>query len=352
MENHDVPTRGVIVLYSVSQRRHRGEPGDLIADTSTALCADAIASALESLGCSVRILPIRGELEGALQPYPPARWAVFNLAEGSDGRLFEEVRIALALEALGYTFTGARGLALAHSTNKALAKELLARAGIPTPAWRIYSDSDQVQAEYAGGAGPLPFPQIVKPVAEDASIGIGLGAVVHAPDELRQRVAYILSTYRQLALAEEFIPGREFNVSLWGRPAQVLPLAEIDFSAFEDPYQQIVTFAAKWDDDSHEYHNTPVRCPADLPQDVAGRINAVVLSAWNAVGGSGYGRVDIRLSVAGVPYVMEVNGNPDLSPDAGFFRAARAAGYDYPRMVARILHDAGYPITHSTDERV
>jgi D-alanine-D-alanine ligase len=181
---------------------------------------------------------------------------------------------------------------------------------------------------------------IVKPVAEDASIGVGPEAVVHSASALRERVAYILDTYRQVALAEAFVVGREFNVSIWGNPPQVLPVAEIDFCAFSDPYERIVSFAAKWEEESFEYRNTPVLCPAPLRPDLEASIATTAMRAWRALGCRGYARVDMRLSEEGVPYVVEVNCNPDLSPDAGFYRAARTAGHSYGDMAEQILQIA------------
>jgi D-alanine-D-alanine ligase len=158
-------------------------------------------------------------------------------------------------------------------------------------------------------------------------------------------VAYVVERYRQAALAEQFIAGREFNVSLWGSTSpEVLPLAEIDFSAFPDPLKRIVSFAAKWEENSFEYLNTPVRCPADVEPSLAERIRDVARRAWQAIGCRGYARVDIRLSESGIPYVIEVNCNPDISPDAGFFRAARAAGHTYQTMAEHILEMLWEPV--------
>jgi D-alanine-D-alanine ligase len=321
---------GVVVLYNDNATLTHGEPRDLQAVRGVIACARAVAEALEGLGRRVAPVPIRTSVEEALASYPPTEWLVFNLGEGESGHLFEEARVVWVLEAMGYLHTGADGEALARSTNKALAKTCLARAGIPTPPWRFYRHPDEVLE------GDLPFPLFVKPVAEDASQGIGEEAIVHDVGALKERVAYIVSRYRQAALAETFIAGREFNVSLWGRP-EVLPLAEVDFSAIASPYARIVSFAAKWEEDSFEYRNTPVRCPAEVEPELAERIRDVARRAWAAIGCRGYARVDMRLSADGTPYVLEVNCNPDISPDAGFFRAARAAGYSYPEMVRHIL---------------
>jgi len=327
------PTRkasGILVLYNQSEDVAHGEAQDLIAVQGVIACAQAVAEAL-AISHHVVQVPVTTTVEEALVPYPPDRWVVFNLCEGVNNRLFEEARSAWAIEAMGYRYTGNNGAALALSTNKGLAKQYLAAAGVPTPAWRVYRHPDEV------GEEARSFPLLVKPIAEDASQGIGADAVVRDVAALRQRVAYIAERYRQAALAEAFVAGREFNVALWGELPEVLPLAEIDFSSAPDPLGRIVTFAAKWEADSAEYARTPVRCPAEVEEATAKRVRDVAQQAWRAIGCRGYARVDIRLDAAGTPYVIEVNCNPDISPDAGFSRAARAGGYSYQEMVEKML---------------
>lgn len=326
--------RGVAIVYNRSESLVKGNPEDILADRAVIGCAHALGHALAEAGLQVALVAITADVESALEPYPATEWVVFNLGEGLGGRLFEEVRIAWALEAMGYRFTGSDAAALALSTHKARAKEALQRAGVPTPNWRLFRHPAEVTWE---ALGDLPLPAIVKPVAEDASQGIESGAVVRSLSDMRDRVAHLVGVYRQAALVEEFIPGREFNISIWGEPPQVLPLAEVDFSAFRDPLERIVSFSAKWIEDSFAYIHTPVVCPAKVEPDVADRIRAVALKAWKAIGCQGYARVDMRLSQENIPHVIEVNCNPDLSPDAGFYRAARAASYTYTDMALQIL---------------
>ncbi|MDY7079851.1 MAG: D-alanine--D-alanine ligase [Chloroflexota bacterium] len=330
---------GVVVLYNASEKLVKGEPRDMLAEQGVVACAQAITGALGAAGYRIAQVPVSDGVELALAPYPPTRWQVCNLGEGLEGRLFEEARIAWALEAMGYRFTGSGGDAIARSLHKAQAKILLAANGASTPPWWLFRHPDEVEEL----AADLPFPLIVKPVAEDASVGVGPDAVVHATSALRDRVAYVVECYRQAALAEVFVDGREFNIALWGDPPLVLPLAEIDFSAFEDPCARIVSFAAKWEVGSFEYHHTPALCPAPVDTRLGNRIADAARRAWTAIGCWGYARVDIRVSNEGTPYVVEVNCNPDLSPDAGFYRAARAAGHSYESMVVHILETARSP---------
>jgi D-alanine-D-alanine ligase len=327
---------GVAVLYNASESLVKGEPRDMLAERGVIACAQAIAESLRETEHRVALVPLSGDVESALVPYPPTQWVIFNLGEGLEGRLFEEARIAWALEAMGYCFTGAAGDALACSTHKARAKGLLAASGVATPAWWLFRHPDEVTAL----AAELAFPLIVKPVAEDASIGVGPDAVVHTVPALRERVAYVVERYRQAALAEAFVVGREFNVALWGDPPQALPLAEIDFSAFADPYNCIVSFAAKWEEASFEYHHTPALCPAPVDDRLGCCIVDTAQRAWTAIGCRGYARVDMRLGADDIPYVVEINCNPDLSPEAGFYNAARTVGYSYAGMAAHILEIA------------
>lgn len=320
--------RGILVLYNESPTLIKGEPRDMLAEQAVVACAQGVAEALAERFV-VRCVPIHADVEVALRHYRPTEWTVFNLGEGVQGRLFEEARIAWALEAMGYRMSGSPGPALARSIHKAHAKQLFESAGIPTPPWRLYRDVSEVRDE-------LGFPVIAKPVAEDGSLGIGPEAVVHDLAALRERVDHITAYYRQATLVERFIIGREFNVSLWGDPPKLLPLAEIDFHDFADPLERIVSFEAKWDPASFAFHHTPVLCPAVVSPSLERGICEAARTAWRVIGCRGYARVDMRVDEQERPFVVEVNCNPDLSPDAGFFQAVRSTGLSYAEMICRI----------------
>ena len=337
---------GVVVLYSETDKLGSAAPKDIAADLETIAIAKAVAGVLEQhTDLRVHLVPALRHVERVLAPFPPEDYLVFNLFEGVDGvvpedgndLLDEEARAALTLEALGYRYTGADGRALALSVNKAYAKAALVRGGVLTPAWRVFARADDVTSASVSG---LHFPVIVKPVAEDSSLGIDANAVVSDLDALRTRVAQVTACYQQPALAEEFIAGREFNVGIWGAPPQVLPLAEVDLSALGAPEKRIVTYAAKWEEGSFEYEHTPVTCPAVVSEALAARIRSTALRAWSIAGSrSGYGRVDMRVYGKRC-YVLEVNPNPSIAADAGLARAARAAGLDYAQMILAVLSQA------------
>lgn len=327
----------VIVLYNKSEQLIKGEERDKVADQGVVLCARTIISALHAMGDEVIDLPFDQDVESVLAPYPADKYVVFNLGEGMAGKLFEEARIAWALEAMGYSFTGNSGDALALSLNKARAKSVLRAAGLKTPDWWLFSSPNEIDLE---DTHKFPFPLIVKPLAEGGSIGLDGSAVVRSVETLRERVAYITEKYCQSALAERFVIGRELNVALLGDPPKVLPIAEIDFSDFSDPCEKIVSFDAKWTEESFEYNHTPAICPAELPANIENRVRRAALKAWDAIGCSGYVRVDIRLDNRNTPYILEVNCNPDISTNAGFHQTARKAGYNYKSMIFDIIQNA------------
>ena len=183
----------------------------------------------------------------------------------------------------------------------------------------------------------MSLPAIVKPVAEHGSCGITLASVVQDRKSLGERIDACIRDYRQAALVEEFIIGRELNVALWGNGfPEVLPVAEIAFRWTDEPLQQIVSFSGKWHKDSVEARGTPGICPAELAPHVQDRVEAAAVLAYQELGVRGFARVDMRLRDE-IPYVLEVNSHPDLAPDAGFFRSARAAGHSYASMLLYIL---------------
>lgn len=335
--------RGIVVLFSQNDHSPAPDSREALADLETIQTAQAVAEVLrQRTSWEVHLLPAAMHVERKLGAFPPQDYWVFNLFEGvdglirenSDGLLDEEAHTALTLEELGYRFTGAHGQALALAINKARAKAILREGGVLTPAWRVFLHSEELTTEALHG---LHFPLIVKPVAEDSSLGIDANAVVSTESSLRAQVTHITAHYQQGALVEEFIDGREINAALWDDPPQILPLAEVDLKDLGESTQRIVSFAAKWEEHSFEYLHTPVACPAVIEEGLAQRIHKTALRAWQLIGGrQGYGRVDMRVQGERV-YVLEVNPNPSIAPDAGFARCAKAAGYDYAAMILHII---------------
>lgn len=264
------------------------------------------------------------DLAGKLADYAPEEYLVFNWCEEIPGLPRSAAEVARCLETMGFTFTGADSQTLVLTQDKRLVKRVLRRSGVPTPAWKIYD---------AGAEnGWQRFPAIVKPAFEHCSFGVTREAVVCTPEELNRRIAYVLKEFSQPALVEEFIDGREFHVTVIGNGTlHVLPAAEMDFSAFDDVRDRLCTYESKFDPHSIPYNAIGLRLPAPLTPEEQAELERVSAAAYRATQCRDYARMDIRLQ-EGVFYVLDVNPNADISPDASLALAAEAAGYPYGRL--------------------
>ncbi len=318
----------ILVLYTQAEKVIKGEPGDLFCDQETAAAARAVSSALAGLGYRVACAGVTGNVAQALGTYSPREWVVFNLCESLDGDSALEATVPPVLEERGFAYTGSSGPVLAACLNKASVKARLLAAGLRTPRYAVLSSPDD--------ACSVPLPAIAKPVAEDASLGITFDSVAREAAALRARVAYILERYRQPALVEEFIPGREFSVGVWGNnPPEPLPPCETLYLDIPDPLQRLQTYDAKWVETSFAYEHTPVVCPAEVGPELRGALVQSALAAYRIMGCRDYARVDMR-ERDGVPYILEINPNPAIAPYGSMAKAARVCGLEYAQLVERI----------------
>lgn len=317
----------ILVVYNVVEP---SEEEGVLSEEEIVFVEQHIARALEEHGHLTVSVPIRNDLWTPLKQYDPNEWLIFNLCESFRNKTYLEPYIISVFEYLGFRYTGSDRRTLANCLNKARAKEILQAHGIPTAAFQVFTPFTIHQRR-------LEFPLFVKPVSEDASIGITMDSVVRDDRALRRQVRFIWDKYHEPALVEEFIDGREFNVTVLGNESpRVLPLSEINFRHIADPFARIVSYRAKWVPTSEEYLKTPPTCPARVSESLKRRIEDVARRAYQAMGLRDYGRVDIRVK-DGIPYVLEVNPNADLAPDAGIARAARAAGMSYADLADEIV---------------
>lgn len=261
---------------------------------------------------------------------------VFNLCEEAFGKSSFEMHIAALLELYGLRFTGSGPLTLGLALNKGLTKDILYSSDLLTPEYAVMKEPP------AKLKRTLKFPLIVKPLKEDASIGIDSEAVVKTMKELKKRVEFIITKFNQPAIVEEYVDGREFNIAVLGNGKNIraLPPSEIDFVDFPEGKPKICCYEAKWVQESPFYKKTVPVCPANIPDAMKDELQAVALKAYHAMGCRDYARVDVRVGEDGNIKVLEVNPNPDISSDAGLARAARAVGLDYAKLVAEIVTTA------------
>ena len=309
----------------------RGEAIDRIAEQGAEHEARAVAAALTELGHKPVLVPLGQDITAfaaelrRLQPD-----LAFNLCEAFWGESRKEMHVAALFDLLGLTYTGAPPLSLGLTQDKARTKDLLSKHQLPTPKYCLVK-----LGEHYSRVKDMVYPLIVKPRWEDASQGISNESVVENEKKLLARIDYVHRTYRQGALVEEFIEGREINAAIIGNgPHDVLPLSEIKFHP--DLAQPIVSYEGKWLEQSQQYKLTEPVCPAPLKMRSEMLLRDVALRAYKLLECRDYARVDFRLR-DGVPYILEVNANPDISPDAGLARSARVANLSYPQLIARIL---------------
>jgi D-alanine-D-alanine ligase len=320
---------------------HGAVPADAPPDEQDVLVEVAtVAEGLGTLGFDAVAVPLTLDLAAArrrLKALKPA--VVFNLVESVEGQgRFVHLATTL-LDSLGLPYTGAGTTATVLSASKPLAKRTMRAAGIPTAPW----------VDDASGRLPVPDfagPYIVKSVWEHASIGLDAGSIVATAADVPAVAAAKAATHGGEWFAEQFIAGREFNLGLVGGPdgPEVLPIAEMTFVDYPEGAPRIVDYAAKWDASSFAFHHT-VRDfdlpPSDGP--LLARLGSIARACWSAFGLDGYARVDFRVDEAGRPWVLEVNTNPCISPDGGFFAAAARAGLALPDLLQRILDDIKRP---------
>lgn len=299
---------------------------------------EAVAESLARLGVDFRRVGVRTLLD------IPASLSfrgtlVFNLVESLQGAPADVNGVPVVCSSLGTECTGGATPCLDLCQDKARARAVLADAGVPTP-FAAFLPVGTLPPDTGLPAGRL----IVKPVRADAGEGIDDSSVLAATDTagIAAAVARVHREMRQAVLLEQYIDGREFNVSILernGKP-EVLPLAEIEFCSFPPGKPRIVGYAAKWLTDSFEYIHTKRVVPARISEELAIAIRRVALAAWYALDCRDYVRVDIRVDPNGTPLVLEVNPNPDISPDAGFAAALAAAGLSYDDFVGTVLANA------------
>src|SRR4051812_11614315 len=295
-------------------------PDALILDT-----VQAIEQSLRSEGNEVGYIPV----------YQDGKWIeklrkgkfdmAFNMCEGIDGIAALESAVISVLELFKIPFTGASSYTTAVCLRKPVINGLLEKNGLPIPRFAAIRRGDPLVS--------VGFPAIVKPAAEDASLGVEQRSVVKNMRQLAERVGAMLDVWDEV-LVQRYIDGREVNVGILGDA--VLPIAEIDFGKMPRGRWRIVTYQSKWAPGSVDDVGGVPRCPARLPAKVSAECRRVALKAWQLSGGFGYGRVDMRIDANGQPWILEVNANPDIAPDAGLARMARVVGIEYSALIRSI----------------
>jgi len=240
------------------------------------------------------------------------------------------------LEMHGYRYTGSSPTALLVARNKSLTKKILAYHGIRVPAF-----TECHLGEKPMRPSELRFPLIVKPLLEDASVGIAQASVVENDEDLAERVKFIHEKFRQAAIVEELIEGRELYVGLVGNETvQQLPIIEMTFGEAENGEHRIATYKAKWDEEYRKRKKIKNVFAKGLSDELTAKIGDICTTAFHALWLQDYGRIDLRLTHDDEVYVLEVNPNPFIAFEHEMANAAEKAGMGYDEFIQRIVDEA------------
>jgi len=310
-------------------------PPDLLAECDSDETILAIKNALEERW---EVIPIESDeyaFERLQQSNPHI---VFNVAE----RIFgpnRESHIPTLCEYLGIPYTGSDPLTLGICLDKSRAKEILSFYGVANPAFWTVESAAELPAD-------PPLPAIVKPLCEGSSKGVKDNSVVRTPQALKERVEEIISLYKQPAIVERFLTGREFTIGILGNGAEmeILPVVEIDYSQLPAGASPIYSYEAKWIWDRPEKPLEIFRCPAQISPPLEQSIHQLVRRACKVLRIRDWCRIDVRLDETGTPHILELNPLPGILPNpednSCLPKAARAAGYSYSQLIQRVVIEA------------
>jgi len=299
---------------------------------------ESVQKALQAAGYRCSLFNMNGDVRRLFDFLDEKRPdVIFNLCESVGNESIHEMHVAGLYELMGIPYTGASAFVLGSCLSKVRTKEVLRSHGLPVPRFQVFRNVTSIGADDV----QVPFPAIVKPSQEDASLGIESDSIVDNLAALKKKVRRIFQTYDQPALVEEYIDGREINVAIIGNKRPIpLPISEIDFGKLPSDYPKIVTYRAKWIQGSVEYDGTVGVCPAPLAPEVEKNVRELALKAYRVMGCRDYARIDMRLDKDNNPFIIEVNPNPDISDDAGFARSARAYGMTFEQTISKIVEYA------------
>jgi len=324
----------IALAYNLKEKDDT-KPADYFSEFDSDETINSIISALRKKGHSIDAVDVGRE--DIFSYFRKNRVdMVFNIAEGKAGK-FRESEIPAILDYLNIPYTGSNTFSLALALNKALTKKILVAEDIPTPRFQVFvKGNEELNPD-------LKFPLIVKPNREGSAKGINLSNVVTSEEGLFKKIKEIRNIYKQEALVEEFIDGKELTVGvLENGKTTVLPILEIDFSSCGKSGEYFYSWRMKEYQGDSELGLTPTfHCPARLDNQTEARIQEVVLKTHRAVGCFDISRTDIRLSKDNIPYVLEINPLPGLNPtESNFPIMAYAAGMQYDDLIEAILISA------------
>jgi D-alanine-D-alanine ligase len=329
---------------AIEQRPDEEPPSsaDVYAEWDSAETIDAVAAALSAFGDVIRIEASESLPERLRSERPDI---VFNIAEGLHGTN-REAHVPAICEFFAMPYSGSDPFTLSLCLDKARTKDFLTAHGVPNAPYSLIEDEASLARILGRLGSDSKFPLFLKPVHEGSSKGITEKNFVRDRDELEAQARWLLATYDQPVIAEEFLPGAEFTCGVLGNgaSAQVLPIVGMNFESLPDGALPIYGYEAKWIWDTPDEPLDIFQCPARISQKLQRAIEDVVLRAYRILGCRDWSRIDVRLDAGGTPNIVEVNPLPGILPNpednSCLPKAARAAGLRYDELIQSALRHA------------
>jgi D-alanine-D-alanine ligase len=296
-----------------------------------------VLGALGELGHTTEHLAIFDDLDllrQKLQSFEPD--VIFNLADQfKNNRAFDQAIVSF-LEMHGVPFTGCGSTGLTLCKHKGISKKILSYHRIHTPAFVIIGRGKRIARP-----ARLRFPILIKPLKEEASLGISQASFVANDEQFKERVQFIHEKFATDVIAEEYIEGRELYVSLLGNHRlQEFPIRELVFREVPPDEPKIATYKAKWDEEYRKRWGLQNQFAEGLDPLVVRNIQQLCKRIYRLLTLDGYARLDLRLTAANEVYFIEANPNPILAADEDFAQSAAQSGLAYPQLIERILRQA------------
>lgn len=322
----------VLVLYNLAEKLEKGIQSDLICEQEIAIIVPLVVQLLTERGYQVETMKADFQLWENLKERRDDFDIILNLAEAFGGGNTNEIVVPAMLEGLGIPFTGSSSHNMHFTLDKEKTKLVLSAYGIPSAPYQLFRTGREELS------GNLEFPLIVKPVREEASIGIYHDSVVTDAMLLRQKISDSLIRYKQPALVENFIKGREISVGIIGNypDLHAFPPLEFLFDGANSDLEKIRSYEYKWGGKKEQM----VR--AELPDEVVERLVEYSKTAFVVTECNDYARVDYRIDSVGNIFLLEVNYNPGIGPNTHglnntLTKMASFEGHTFEDLVEMIL---------------
>jgi len=316
----------VVILYN--ELSENPQPDELDVLTQVKLVADT----LHELGYNTYEIPFSFKMDRTINQLKEIQpHFIFNLVESINNK-GELCYVSPAfLNYMNIPYSGVQLEGMFITTNKLITKKFLKNNGIPTADWIELSELNKIDPAER---------YILKPIWEDGSLGLDFDSVFFGND--KTYIEKLKTVDRKRFFIEKYIDGREFNISVLGgkKGPEVLPHAEMQFIDFPDDKPKVMGYSAKWNEDTDVYHQTERTFDfKDGDNSLLNLLSEICLKCWEVFDLKGYVRVDFRIDKNNNPYVLEVNANPCLSPDSGFYAASMQKGYSFKQVMERVIED-------------